>query len=995
MHNQELIEQIDSILLWEVEGRGVRSVESKNPYHISDKLISQYKSGHIGKDVITYSSNGDAYPFIFENENQQLDGMLVEYLALLSARTGLGFDYIAPELNLDSGYTTFNADVVPVLYSDNSEVNTAKWLITKPFMQASFTKVTGNKSAKSSKAKKQGILLSVSKQGLINLGERDDNNIIRYRDMKQILDDLKSDKISVAYIPDDITYSMMLNDSTEGLTFNKKEGVTYSIAFAVSKKNFELKNVLNSIIDTISVEEIEKLSRNYRKFDLTYGYDSSDVNKLAALVLVIFLTISYLGYLIFTNLRYKVKLAELNAGQEEKERIWLSEIIQEINNIVFIHNENNEVLLSNCPKLQTQECSACSMKSQTTGDSLVGNQIEIKTILGGRSLKDTHLAKDCRLDISHVHRESKTISSSNSDKRFILTSLLDVSAQKKRENALIKAEQEAKLAVEARENLLTTMSHELRTPLSAVHGLLDIIKINAVNDKDSRLVDQAIRSLDHLNKLVDGVLDLSKIESGVLSVKAEKVQLLPLLCDVFRTFEPISKSKNLNYRVEIHPFAYQWVMVDGIRVSQILTNLLSNAVKFTSEGEISAVVTAVDNQLVVEITDTGIGMTSTQQQQVLKPFVQADDSITRHYGGTGLGLSIVDQLLQCMGGELKIESELNRGTTISVSIPFILCDGDEGYSIKSLTYSRDLPNNLKGWCHEWKLTESENKPDLYITHSSQPNLVSMTVRLNLNDQIMIEQEQLKYPDSLLNLVVRPDEHTVSLLTPEAVSDWQYGDVLIAEDNPINQSVMTLQMNELGIKPVFVDTGLQAWDYINHNSIKVLLTDFHMPEMDGYELANKIKNSEDFKDIVVIGITAEDSRVAREKTKHIAIDEILYKPFSVSKLLAILEKHATPSVPVPTWLTRFDKSNAIAVASVFIDTMTEDIANIDINSPTINRTIHRIKGALNALGATEISSLCKDIACCERVANKDELRKLVGAIESEIEFTRRWLKANEY
>ena len=494
---------------------------------------------------------------------------------------------------------------------------------------------------------------------------------------------------------------------------------------------------------------------------------------------------------------------------------------------------------------------------------------------------------------------------------------------------------------------------------------------------------------------MDGVLDLSKIESGVLSVKAEKVQLLPLLCDVFRTFEPISKSKNLNYRVEIHPFAYQWVMVDGIRVSQILTNLLSNAVKFTSEGEISAVVTAVDNQLVVEITDTGIGMTSTQQQQVLKPFVQADDSITRHYGGTGLGLSIVDQLLQCMGGELKIESELNRGTTISVSIPFILCDGDEGYSIKSLTYSRDLPNNLKGWCHEWNLTESENKPDLYITHSSQPNLVSMTVRLNLNDQIMIEQEQLKYPDSLLNLVVRPDEHTVSLLTPEAVSDWQYGDVLIAEDNPINQSVMTLQMNELGIKPVFVDTGLQAWDYINHNSIKVLLTDFHMPEMDGYELANKIKNSEDFKDIVVIGITAEDSRVAREKTKHIAIDEILYKPFSVSKLLAILEKHATPSVPVPTWLTRFDKSNAIAVASVFIDTMTEDIANIDINSPTINRTIHRIKGALNALGATEISSLCKDIACCERVANKDELRKLVGAIESEIEFTRRWLKANEY
>ncbi|WP_135459239.1 Hpt domain-containing protein [Vibrio echinoideorum] len=151
----------------------------------------------------------------------------------------------------------------------------------------------------------------------------------------------------------------------------------------------------------------------------------------------------------------------------------------------------------------------------------------------------------------------------------------------------------------------------------------------------------------------------------------------------------------------------------------------------------------------------------------------------------------------------------------------------------------------------------------------------------------------------------------------------------------------------------------------------------------------------FKDIVVIGITAEDSRVAREKTKHIAIDDILYKPFSVSKLLAILGKHARPSVLVPTWLTRFDKNDAIAVANVFIDTMSQDVENIDFNSPTINRTIHRIKGALNAVGASEISALCQDIECCKPKANKEKLEKLVGAIVSEIEFTKTWLKANEH
>ena len=390
-------------------------------------------------------------------------------------------------------------------------------------------------------------------------------------------------------------------------------------------------------------------------------------------------------------------------------------------------------------------------------------------------------------------------------------------------------------------------------------------------------------------------------------------------------------------------------------------------------------------------------MTPTQQQQVLKPFVQADDTITRQFGGTGLGLSIVDQLLQCMGGELHIESELSRGTTINVSIPFVLNEneGSADYEIRDLTYSRDLPDNLRGWCHEWRLTESENMPDLSTIRNSQSNHVDMTFRRGMNDLVTIEHEQLKYPDSLLNLIVKSDEHSINVPTPKAVREWKHGDVLIAEDNPINQSVMTLQMNEIGIKPVFVDNGLQAWEYINQNPIKLLLTDFHMPELDGYELASKIKNSDQFKGIVVIGITAEDSRVAREKTKDIAIDDILYKPYSVSKLLDILEKHATPSNQAPTWLERFDKDDAIAVANVFINTMSEDVARVDINSPTINRTLHRIKGALNAVGANEIAVLCHDVECCEPKANKEKLGKLVRAIESEIEFTKVWLKANEY
>ncbi len=159
-----------------------------------------------------------------------------------------------------------------------------------------------------------------------------------------------------------------------------------------------------------------------------------------------------------------------------------------------------------------------------------------------------------------------------------------------------------------------------------------------------------MRSLNHLNLLVDEVLDYSKLEAGQLKVTPVKTHAVNTLCDVIRSFEPKASSKGLEYRVTFKPFLNPWLKVDAVRLVQIATNLLSNAVKFTNEGEISVSIAVHEGRLILKIADTGIGMTEAQLEGILQPFVQADDTITRKYGGTGLGLSIVDRLVDCMGG---------------------------------------------------------------------------------------------------------------------------------------------------------------------------------------------------------------------------------------------------------------------------------------------------------------------------------------------------------
>src|ERR1700751_3348184 len=230
------------------------------------------------------------------------------------------------------------------------------------------------------------------------------------------------------------------------------------------------------------------------------------------------------------------------------------------------------------------------------------------------------------------------------------------------------------MASQHKSQFLASMSHELRTPLNAIIGLTEMMVSNAARfgtEKAAEPLRRVHRAGNHLLRLINQVLDLSKIEAGKLELSAETVNLAPLLEDVIGTARQLAE-QNKNRLVVESPENLGSLTVDPMRLRQILLNLLSNACKFTKGGEVKlGVKRVVDgrNWIEIAVTDTGIGMTPEQQVKLFEEFTQADSSTARQYGGTGLGLAITRKLARMMGGDVTVASEPGKGSVFTVRLP--------------------------------------------------------------------------------------------------------------------------------------------------------------------------------------------------------------------------------------------------------------------------------------------------------------------------------------
>ncbi len=225
------------------------------------------------------------------------------------------------------------------------------------------------------------------------------------------------------------------------------------------------------------------------------------------------------------------------------------------------------------------------------------------------------------------------------------------------------------------------MSHEIRTPLNSILGLVDIFHGSLLSEEQLDWLNQMESSSQLLLTIISDVLDISRIEAGTFVLNEQPIDLLRSLNTSINFLDTRAKDKGIILTVTSSQNVPKYVFADATRLSQVIFNLVGNAIKFTNHGHVAVKIEKLaNNSISISVSDTGIGIASTTLEQLFKPFVQADSSITRKYGGTGLGLAIIKRLVELMQGTITVESRLNVGSTFKITLP--------------LKEIRDLPKQL-------------------------------------------------------------------------------------------------------------------------------------------------------------------------------------------------------------------------------------------------------------------------------------------------------------
>ncbi|MEM7210944.1 MAG: ATP-binding protein, partial [Pseudomonadota bacterium] len=251
---------------------------------------------------------------------------------------------------------------------------------------------------------------------------------------------------------------------------------------------------------------------------------------------------------------------------------------------------------------------------------------------------------------------------------------IDVTDMVQHERELETSRRAAEQSEAAKSRFLANMSHEIRTPMNGVMGLAEMLGKTQLTPEQRELVDTILSSSEALLVTINDVLDFSKMDAGKLEIVEEPFDLRRLTCEVADLLLPVSRAKGVALDMVYAKSDPGWFVGDVVRVRQVLLNLLGNAIKFTLEGAVSiAVSVPPEGGVKIRVSDTGIGIENDMIGKIFSAFEQADAQKARQFEGTGLGLAITHRLVELMGGEIAVTSELGRGSTFALTLPLVPC----------------------------------------------------------------------------------------------------------------------------------------------------------------------------------------------------------------------------------------------------------------------------------------------------------------------------------
>ena len=510
---------------------------------------------------------------------------------------------------------------------------------------------------------------------------------------------------------------------------------------------------------------------------------------------------------------------------------------------------------------------------------------------------------------------------------------------------LLSARQVAEAANSAKSQFLANMSHELRTPLNAIIGYSEMLEEDATDrGHDAYVPDlQKIRAAGrHLLALINDVLDLSKIEAGKLDLYLETFDLTTAIKDVATTVNPLVTRRNntLDVRCAANLGA---IRSDLTRVRQVLLNLLSNASKFTENGRITLSAERRDGAVVLEVSDTGIGMTPEQMAKLFEPFSQADASTSRKYGGTGLGLAISRRFCELMGGDVSVRSEMDRGSAFTVRLPvdasaplgeasapaadtppaaaaatpnaasvLVIDDDPAARAITHRALTREGYAVIEAADGETGLRLArERRPDLITLDVLMPGMDGWAVLAALKAdpevssipvilQTIVEDRNMGFALGAAEYLTKPIERKrLAALVRRHVPNTSAGPVLVVEDDQHTRALYARTLAKAGWTVDEAENGRVALERIAATRPALVLLDLMMPEMDGFEFLDALRQDPAHRTIPVVVITARTLSTDERNRLNGGVERVLQKrALHTESLLAEVRAVAAAGTRVP-------------------------------------------------------------------------------------------------
>ncbi|MBE9145271.1 chemotaxis protein CheB [Planktothrix mougeotii] len=484
----------------------------------------------------------------------------------------------------------------------------------------------------------------------------------------------------------------------------------------------------------------------------------------------------------------------------------------------------------------------------------IDDQVEFRQALEQLKTQGTSYNLDCRIIrhydgvIRYINAIGKPIYNEQNQITDIYGTILDISDRKQAEIALSKAKEAAEAGTKAKSDFLANMSHEIRTPMNGLIGITQVLSRTNLSDEQKKLVNMIRESGNHLLKIINDILNFSKIESGHIELEEQRFILTDVIqsvCDLLQG-EVLNKKIDLTYEIDSDiPTEF---LGDSFRLSQILLNLVGNAVKFTDQGIVKITVNgqlisgnkqqqlALNQgeyyELMIAIHDQGIGIENHQLNQLFQPFTQGDTSMSRKYGGTGLGLVISQNLINLMGGKIWVESFGNIGG-----------------------------NPPQNWVFNSEISQTQGSI-FYFTL-----VLQMIAEIDMNAPTTPESDQ-----------------------PEIIFDQVPLKILIADDDLINQQFLLLLFDEFCCYTAdIVNNGLEVLEKLKTQSYDVIFMDMQMPQMDGITATKMIRQSAQAQPWI-IAVTANILDEKIEQCFQAGMNDYLSKPILVENFLHVLSKY---------------------------------------------------------------------------------------------------------